>query len=85
MGSIPWKGRALHAGLKATIAGKEVELDVAVSASQLPSMDADKTVTSDIPSTSSALLDTPQPSTSKHFVAPASFYAASKPKTKGPR
>lgn len=84
MGSIPWKGRTLHAGLKATIAGKEVELDVAVSASQLPSVDADKPATSDTP-LSNALLDTPQPSTSKYFVATSSFYATSRPKAKGPR
>lgn len=82
MGSVPWKGQALYAGFNITIAGKEVELDVAVAASQLP---AHEKQSADPPTSSDSVVDTPQPLATKQFVAPASFYASSKPKVKGPR
>jgi hypothetical protein len=86
MGSVPWKGQALHAGFSITIAGKEVELDVAVPASQLPTMSGHEKISADSPSTNDMVLDAVEPRASKHFVAPASFYATTpKPKAKGPR
>ena len=84
MGSIPWKGQPLHAGFSTFIAGKEVALDVAISASQLPTMGGQESSSID---TSSVTLDTPKAlgdQSSRYFVSPVSFYAT-KPKVKGPR
>jgi len=85
MGSVPWKGQVLHAGFSITIAGKEVELDAAVSASQLPTMPSHEKSSQDTPPTSDTVVDAPEPQATKQFVPPTNFYAPSKPKVKGPR
>ena len=69
------------------ISGKEVELDVAVSDSQLPRVSGQSAVSTqstDTPVMCGVVPETPQPQASRHFVAPTSFYA-SKPKVKGQR
>ena len=83
MGSVPWKGQSLHAGFNIVIAGKEVELDSAVSASLLPKLSECETPP-DRPSTSCTIVD-PEPASSKQFIPPMRFYGTPKPKVKGPR
>jgi hypothetical protein len=85
MGSVPWKGQPLYTGFSITIAGKEVELDLAVSASQLPTLSGHEKNSADISRTNDMILDAPETPAAKKFVPPASFYGASKPKVKGPR
>jgi DNA repair and recombination protein RAD54B len=85
MGSVPWKGQALYAGFSTTISGKEVELDVAVSASQLPIMFGHEKNSADTPPISDTVLHIPEPQATKQFIPPTNFYASSKPRVKGPR
>jgi len=79
MGSTIWKGRNLTSGVHTFIGGKEVELDVAVSASQLPTvqgMQLDNSVTDE-------LVEPPSKQPAR-FLAPINFYSNPKPKAKEP-
>lgn len=78
MGSISWKGETLRSGSRLFIGGKEVELDSQVSASQLPG--GNGTTPEDKEDEPVVI---PEP-TSTRGVAASSFYAAVKPKAKGP-
>ncbi|KAF9559847.1 hypothetical protein CPC08DRAFT_742940 [Agrocybe pediades] len=84
MGSTPWKGQVLSSGLHTYIGGKEVELDVAVSGSLLPTvqgmgMQPDEPPDDELePNPTSA---SKQPA---RYVAPATFYTPSKAKAKEP-
>jgi len=84
MGSIPWKGQPLHAGFSTLIAGKEVELDVAISPSQLPTMSGQESSSIDTSSATPDISGALEGQSSRYFVSPVSFYAT-KPKVKGPR
>ncbi|KAF7315296.1 hypothetical protein MIND_00044100 [Mycena indigotica] len=81
LGTTLWKGDTLSAGYKLYIGGKEIQLDCQVPPEDVPSLVAgpDKTVAA--PDTSSVQLAVASPTSKpKPFVAPASFYGASKPK-----
>jgi len=84
MGSTPWKGQPLHAGFSTLIAGKEVELDIAIPASQLPTMSGQESSSINISSMTPAISDALGAQSSRYFISPVSFYAT-KPKVKGPR
>jgi DNA repair and recombination protein RAD54B len=90
MGSTAWKGDALYSGYHTYIAGKEVELDGKISASQLPIIvgtSKDPEVDCEVPFeqnlflasaskfATSALSPEPKKTTSvTTFVTPTSFY-----------
>lgn len=81
MGSTSWKGQTLSSGFNISVAGKEVELDIQVSASQLPTIQGSGVLA---PSSFDGA-DTVPPNTTidQKFVAPTSFYAPAPPKVKG--
>ncbi|KDR75393.1 hypothetical protein GALMADRAFT_249441 [Galerina marginata CBS 339.88] len=86
MGSAPWKGQSLHSGYKTFIGGKEVELDLAVSASQLPAIKGSEINISqdeELPE-SPATVPLVEANQNQKFVAPTSFYGTTKPKSKQP-
>jgi hypothetical protein len=84
MGSTSWKGQTLGSGFSTSIAGKEVEFDIQVSASQLPTTQG----SGGFPlgnSSSPDSVDTvpPNATINQKFVAPTAFYAPAPPKVKG--
>lgn len=80
MGSTSWKGQTLSSGFSTSIAGKEVELDIQVSASQLPTIQGSGIGNPSSPDS----VGTVKPATiDQKFVAPTSFYAPAPPKVKG--
>lgn len=86
MGSTSWKGQILSSGFSTSIAGKEVELDIQVSASQLPTIQGSGVFALDNPNPSSSDdADTVPPNSivDQKFVAPTAFYAHAPPKVKG--
>ncbi|KAJ3518137.1 hypothetical protein NLJ89_g63 [Agrocybe chaxingu] len=78
MGSITWKGQQLCTGFHLMIGGKEVELDVPVSADQLPTNVEEGSTTGEQPATPS------DAKPAQKFIAPTNFYGVPKPKAKGP-
>ena len=84
MGSTSWKGQTLISGFSTSIGGKEVELDIQVSASQLPTIQGSGGFPLDN-HTSLDSVDTVKPNTTidQKFVAPTAFYAPVLPKVKG--
>ncbi|KAJ2913251.1 hypothetical protein MD484_g7183, partial [Candolleomyces efflorescens] len=89
MGSVPWKGEKPHSGLLLYIAGKAVELDSKITAAQIPGLREDSAADGD------SVIETEDPPVQPEVpharvpskfvgVAPSSFYAAVKPKPKGP-
>jgi len=85
MGTTPWKGDPLHSGFKLFIGGKEVELDIPVSSSQLPDTKGAEIglsiagVGDDIDSNDPLKTEMIQ-----KFITPANFYGIVKTKPKGP-
>ncbi|KAF9484481.1 hypothetical protein BDN70DRAFT_872506 [Pholiota conissans] len=86
MGTTPWKGQPLVPGLVTHIAGKEVELNVAVSMSQLPeTKSTEQTMLVEDPVQD--IFDIPTLEIKqKPFIPPTSFYGKAAPrcKAKGP-
>ena len=84
MGSTSWKGQILSSGFSTSIAGKEVELDIQVSASQLPTIQGSGIFPLGNPECFESV-DTVPPNTTidQKFVAPTTFYAPAPPKAKG--
>ena len=82
MGSTSWKGQTLSSGFSTSIAGKEVELDIQVSASQLPTIQGPGVFPLGNPLDS---VDTVRPNATidQKFIAPTAFYAPAPPKVKG--
>ncbi|CAA7259250.1 unnamed protein product [Cyclocybe aegerita] len=76
MGSTTWKGQQLCAGFHLMIGRKEVELDMPVSANQLPT-NVEET-TGEQPATPS------DAKPAQKFIAPTNFYGVPKSKAKGP-
>lgn len=84
MGSTSWKGQTLSSGFSTLIAGKEVELDIQVSASQLPTIQGSGVFSLGNPfSPDSVGTVKPNATIDQKFVAPTSFYAPAPPKVKG--
>lgn len=84
MGSISWKGQTLSSGFSTSIAGKEVELDIQVSASQLPTIQGSEVFPLSKPSSpDSADTVLSDATIDQKFVAPTVFYAPAPPKVKG--
>ena len=84
MGSTSWKGQTLSSGFSTSIAGKEVELDIQVSASQLPRIQGPGAFPLAKPSSPDSTNTVPPMATvDQKFIAPASFYAPAPPKVKG--
>ena len=94
MGSVIWKGETLYAGYRIRIGDKDVEFNNRVDSSQLPtSMETFRLgdIGNDV-----SRLNHPQPhplddttvehetTSTKNFVAPASFYGVAKSKPRGP-
>jgi hypothetical protein len=89
MGSIPWKGERPHSGLLLHIGGKAVELDSKITAAQIPGLKGDSAADDDSVvevEDTTVQPEVPQARVPSKFVgvAPSSFYAAVKPKPKGP-
>jgi len=82
MGSTSWKGQTLSPGLSTSIAGKEVELDVQVSASQLPTIQGSGVSNPSSPDAADVV--PPNPTIDQRCVPPTAFYAPAPPKVKGP-
>lgn len=84
MGSTSWKGQTLSSGFSTSIAGKEVELDIQVSASQLPTIQGSGVFPLGNPSSLDSV-DTMPPNATidQKFVAPTAFYAPAPSKVKG--
>ena len=84
MGSTSWKGQTLSSGFSISIAGKEVELDIQVLASQLPTTQGSGVFPLGNPSSpDSADTVSPNGTIDQKFVAPTAFYAPAPPKLKG--
>lgn len=84
MGSTSWKGQTLSSGFSTLIAGKEVELDIQVSASQLPTIQGSVVFPlGNLSSPDSVGTVKPNVSINQKFVTPTSFYAPAPPKVKG--
>ena len=84
MGSSSWKGQILSSGFSTSIAGKEVELDIQVSASQLPTIQGSGGFPLGNPSSPDSVSTAKANATiDQKFVAPTSFYAPAPPKVKG--
>jgi hypothetical protein len=81
MGSTSWKGQTLSSGFSTSIAGKEVELDIQVSASQLPTIQGSGLLPLGSPSSPDSA--PPNATIDEKFIAPTSFYAPPPPKAKG--
>ncbi|KAH9485283.1 DNA repair and recombination protein RAD54B [Psilocybe cubensis] len=82
MGSIPWKGQNLQNGHNFFIGGKEVELDVAVSSDQLPTVHRLELKTHEIDGPPSE--DSIPKAVKKKFVSPGEFYGPVNQKAKKP-
>lgn len=82
MGSTPWKGQPLCSGFSTFIGGKEVELDLQVSADQLPATQGDhETDTASSESPPQRMMPIKE---TRKFISPANFYGTTKPKVKLP-
>lgn len=98
LGTAPWDGRPLHSGYAIRMAGRDVELDSQITATQMPNIigsteqpDADEEMISEPsqlagPSFLKQALRKEsvqeEPTSAPKFVAPTSFYGASAPKAK---
>jgi hypothetical protein len=82
MGSTSWKGQTLSSGFSTSIAGKEVELDIQVSASQLPTMQGSGFFPLGNPSSPDGDAVPPNATVNQKFIAPTAFYAPAPPKAK---
>jgi hypothetical protein len=84
MGSTSWKGQTLSSGFSTSIAGKEVEFDIQVSASQLQTIQGSGAFPLGNPSSLDSVgTEKPNATIDQKFVAPTSFYAPAPPKVKG--
>ena len=84
MGSTSWKGQTLSSGFSTSIAGKEVELDIQVSASQLPTIQGSAVFPLGNPESPDSIDTVPPNATiDRKFVAPTTFYAPAPPKVRG--
>lgn len=86
MGSVTWKGQELIQGFTAFIGGKEVELDMPISPSQLPESSVDNEL-DNITEVASEPVNIHLPeSTAKPYKPPIQLYGmgSPKPRIKGP-
>ncbi|KAF8813639.1 hypothetical protein BYT27DRAFT_7334698 [Phlegmacium glaucopus] len=83
MGSTSWKGQTLSPGFSTSIAGKDVELDNQVSASQLPTIQGSEVFALGNPSDGTDTVP-PNSTVDQKIVPSTTFYAPAPPKVKGP-
>lgn len=84
MGSSSWKGQTLSSGFSTSIAGNEVELDIQISASQLPTVQGSGFFPLGNSSSPDSVVTAPPNATiDRKFVAPTAFYAPAPLKSKG--
>lgn len=82
MGSTAWKGQALVPGFTTFIGGKEVEIDMAISSSQLPDSIAIDELNLERDSPTEPVDTDVVEKKDRLYVAPTNFYANSSPKLK---